>query len=353
MPFDANGVFSLTPGYQAVAGQVIQPSQHNPVLEDISISGLSNVLVRDGRAPMTGNLNMNTAFKVTNLLAGSSPLDAVNKTQLDAVNTRSAASEPGYINGLTLTNNVSDAANDIDIAAGAAASDGATVAVMTLASALTKRLDASWAVGSGNGGLDTGAVGNNVYYVWLIQRSDTGVVDALFSLSSTSPTMPANYDRKRLIGSFARVAASNCAARYYSTDITNWVVYVPTFTGVGTATGVKAKSRRIGSNLEVIATFTTGVTTAVPFSMTLGVGGISGNVISDTYYAGVRLPLGSASFSLQSASYVSPHVLGGSQGVNIGIGGAGRNATDPVDGVVLGNSTVVNISISVPIEGWN
>ncbi len=82
MPFDSNGVFSLTPGYTAVAGQVIQPSQHNPPLEDISIGGLSLVLVRDGRAPMTGNLNMN-GFKVTGLLNGTSPQDAVTKAQFD------------------------------------------------------------------------------------------------------------------------------------------------------------------------------------------------------------------------------------------------------------------------------
>ncbi|WP_434733767.1 hypothetical protein NL154_05715 [Rhizobium sp. YTUHZ044] len=83
MPFDANGNFSLSPSYLAVAGQVIQPSQHNPPLEDIAISGLSQVLVRDGRAPMTGALNLN-GFKITNLLAGSNSLDAINKTQLDA-----------------------------------------------------------------------------------------------------------------------------------------------------------------------------------------------------------------------------------------------------------------------------
>src|SRR5690242_20650859 len=124
MPFDSNGNYTLTAGYLAVAGQTILPSQHNPVLEDLALNGLSNVLVRDGRAPMTGALNMNS-FKITNLLSGSSALDAVNKTQLDAAVSRSASSEPGYIYGLTLTNNGSDATNDIDIAAGAAASDGA------------------------------------------------------------------------------------------------------------------------------------------------------------------------------------------------------------------------------------
>lgn len=111
-----------------------------------------------------------------------------------------------YIYGLTLSNNVSDATNDIDIAAGEAASNVSVV--MRLTSGLTKRLDASWAVGTNQGGLDTGAIANTTYHVWLIQRSDTGVVDVLFSTSATAPTMPSNYDRKRRIGSFIRSAGA-------------------------------------------------------------------------------------------------------------------------------------------------
>jgi hypothetical protein len=115
----------------------------------------------------------------------------------------------GTLHGLSLSNNVSDANNDIDIAAGAAGSDGATPALMVLASAITKRLDASWAVGNNNGGLDTGAKGNNTwYYLWLIQRSDTGVVDVLFSTSATAPTMPVNYDRKRRLPGAVRTDGS-------------------------------------------------------------------------------------------------------------------------------------------------
>ncbi len=110
----------------------------------------------------------------------------------------------GHIYGLTLSNNTGDATNDIDIAAGEAASTETNPVLMVLASALTKRLDASWAVGSGNGGLDTGSIANTTYHIWLIQRSDTGVVDALFSTSASSPTMPTNYDRKRRIGSIIR-----------------------------------------------------------------------------------------------------------------------------------------------------
>lgn len=111
---------------------------------------------------------------------------------------------PGYIHGLTLSNG-SDATNDIDIAVGAASSDDTSPWLMTLSSAITKRLDASWAVGSGNGGrMSAAGIANTTYHVWLIQRSDTGVVDAGFDVSATAPTMPANYDRKRRIGSIVR-----------------------------------------------------------------------------------------------------------------------------------------------------
>ncbi len=134
----------------------------------------------------------------------------------------------GHIYGLALTNGT-DAVNDIDIAAGEAASSDTAPVLMTLASALTKRLDAAWAVGSGNGGLDTGAVGNSTYYIWLIQRSDTGVVDALYSLSATAPTMPASYDRKRLIGVVVRASAANGLPTAYAQPDTQLTGVAPVF----------------------------------------------------------------------------------------------------------------------------
>ncbi|MDE5451329.1 hypothetical protein GWE18_00365 [Bradyrhizobium sp. CSA112] len=113
----------------------------------------------------------------------------------------------GHIFGLTLANNTTDATNDIDVAVGEAADDTGTF-VMPLASSITKRLDAAWAVGTGSGGLDTGSIANATYHLWLIMRLDTGVVDALFSTSATAPTMPANYTYKRRIGSILRESAA-------------------------------------------------------------------------------------------------------------------------------------------------
>ena len=76
--------------------------------------------------------------------------------------------------------------------------DDTFVSTMLLASALTKTTS-SWAVGTAAGGLDTGSIAANTwYYIYLIKRPDTGVVDVLFSTSPTSPTLPTNYTLKRL-----------------------------------------------------------------------------------------------------------------------------------------------------------
>ena len=113
-----------------------------------------------------------------------------------------------HISGLTISNNVTDATNDIDVAAGSAGSDGATPVLMTLASAITKRTDAAWAVGTGNGGwLDGASMPNGGGHVFLIERSDTGVKDIGIS-ASLSPTLPTNYDRKHRIGWIQRAAAT-------------------------------------------------------------------------------------------------------------------------------------------------
>lgn len=127
-----------------------------------------------------------------------------------------------YIAGLTLSNDT-DTAHDIAIAVGECRDDGDAVD-MALTSVLTKQIDASWAVGDDAGGLDgtESSAGtpdaSTVYYMWLIRRSDTGVVDALFSESSSSPTMPASYDQKRLIGFVVTDGSANIVAFTQSGD---------------------------------------------------------------------------------------------------------------------------------------
>ena len=166
--------------------------------------------------PITGtgtiNLDLNAAATDTPVLGDAlvfldaSESNAANKALVSTILELNATSR-GAIAGLTMTNTAGDTANDIDIAPGVAR-DSTNVRNLVLSSVLTKRSDAAWAVGSGNGGMDTGSKPNSgTLHVWLIMRSDTGVVDALFSTSATSPTMPTNYDYKRRIGSL-RTGAS-------------------------------------------------------------------------------------------------------------------------------------------------
>jgi hypothetical protein len=123
-----------------------------------------------------------------------------------------SASLRGYIDGLTLANNGTDANNDVDIAAGLAR-DSSNTFDMSLTSTLTKRLDAAWAAGTNQGGLDTGAeAASTWYHVWLIRKDSDGSIDALFSTSVSAPTMPSGYTAKRRIGSVRNDASSNLLA---------------------------------------------------------------------------------------------------------------------------------------------
>lgn len=111
------------------------------------------------------------------------------------------------LNGFILSNNSTDATNDIDIAAGSAVSDDGTT-IITLSASFTKRLDAAWSAGTGNGGLDTGSIANATYHVWVISKDGGVDADVLFSTSPSSPTMPSGYTKKKRIGSIIRASGA-------------------------------------------------------------------------------------------------------------------------------------------------
>ncbi|MDH5410809.1 MAG: hypothetical protein OEY16_05425, partial [Alphaproteobacteria bacterium] len=149
--------------------------------------------------------------------------DGSRITNLSPGNVTAGIAPRGYIDGLILSNNAIDVAHDIDIAPGVAR-DGGDAANLALSSVLTKRTDASWAEGNSQGGLDgtesvIGTPGANTWYhVWLIRRSDSGAVDALFSESATIPAMPVNYDQKRRIGAILTDGAGNVVEFYQGGD---------------------------------------------------------------------------------------------------------------------------------------
>lgn len=198
---DANGLFGpiyLTTGDYKV---ILKDSDANTIWTVDPVPGLGATDTLTTR----GDLLTRGASGYTRLAIGSTgkvlTSDGVDASWATPIITRD------YIQGLTYSNNVSDATNDIDIAVGSAM-DGTNARMLVLSAALTKRLDATWAVGTNQGGLDTGSIADTDYYIWEIERSDTGVVDALFSTSATAPTMPTNYNFKRLIGWFKRASST-------------------------------------------------------------------------------------------------------------------------------------------------
>lgn len=129
--------------------------------------------------------------------------------RLSLTNLGLSAIPRGGLWGMTLSNNGSDATNDIDVAAGSCASDDATDAnrVLLNPGALTKQLDAVWAAGNAAGGrISSESLVNGTWHVYAFRRSG-GSDDICFSQSLT-PTLPDSGTNKRRIGSILRESAA-------------------------------------------------------------------------------------------------------------------------------------------------
>lgn len=81
-PDDSNGIYNVPNGTLVNSGDTVLPSQHNPWATDSS-AAISNRFSKDGRAPATGNWNLNT-FRITNIGAPVANGDAVNKQYADS-----------------------------------------------------------------------------------------------------------------------------------------------------------------------------------------------------------------------------------------------------------------------------
>lgn len=197
---------------------------------------LSNKSLKD-----TTSSVVNTSDTTKKLVFDVSPITTATTRTIkwaDKSGTSALTSDiPGLLWGCTLSNDVGTPASKIAISAGFAL-DSTNTEKMTV-NAIVKSLASTWAVGTGNGGLDTGAVADGTYHVFVIKRLDTGVVDVLFSLSATAPTMPTNYTVFRRIGSIKR---SGGAIVLFVQDGDNFYWNVVTPANDLSSTGSLAKS---------------------------------------------------------------------------------------------------------------
>ena len=160
----------------------------------------------------------------------------------------------GYLSGMGLSN-ATDTAHDITVAVGEVR-DNANAVDIVLASAMTKRIDATWASGSGNGGLASGvSLGNNTWYhVHAIVVS--GSADIGFDTSITAANLVANNSASafRRIGAVLTDGSANILNFIQDGDEFIFKAQIVNInaTAIGTARVTQAVSAPLGVQTRAI-----------------------------------------------------------------------------------------------------
>ena len=180
-----------------------------------------------------------------------------------------AAAFRSYLAGCTLSNDGVSPNTVIDIAA-CVSMDSTQATLMGQNTAYTKTTGA-WVVATGNGCLDTGSVAADTWYhVHQIERTDTGVVDYLCSLSATAPTMPTSYTPFRRIGSFKTASATtNILAFTQNGDDFYWAAVVADIAAVNPGTNAVTRTLTVPTGVRVKAYVFAAIVTTTVSSPTL------------------------------------------------------------------------------------
>lgn len=155
--------------------------------------------------------------------------------------------------------NATDTDHDITIPAGVyTITNGTESDLVELKSDITKRIDATWAVGTGNGGMASGVSlsANTMYYVQIIVKRDKKTIDAQFDTSATAANRDTSYPWYGLIrGNFVVFTNS-------SSNIRN-------FTIVGDQMRYLSAIGDVNDSTITANTYETGTITAPPNSVAL------------------------------------------------------------------------------------
>ena len=163
----------------------------------------------------------------------------------------SAVLVPNYLSGLTMS--TAGSSGTMSIAAGVA-NDSTNTTLMSLAA--ISKTTASWAVGTGNGGIDTGSIANSTWYhFYLIERTDTGVTDIIFSLSASAPAYPTGYTLSRRIGSGKTDGSAHWTSFTQTVDQFTWAAPVTDASGIATTTSRVSTALTVPSGGVVTALF--------------------------------------------------------------------------------------------------
>jgi hypothetical protein len=183
-----------------------------------TIDGVTQKEIKDSYGVIRLICNGSNSWKSSNEMSASTSLKGIS-----------------YLNKpVTIANNASDSDHDIDFTAGNFNFDDGTG--QAVATALTKQLDGSWTAGDNAGGLDTGTVAaDTFYYCFAIYNPTTQTSDFLFSTSTSSPTMPSGYTKKKRIASLVTDGAGNIKNGSYTffNGGYRFIYSTPVLTGTG------------------------------------------------------------------------------------------------------------------------
>ena len=182
---------------------------------NVNNAGSKSLVKSSGSALTTGDIPANTevefVYNGTNFVQSIGRTPATTTTQGIAF----------LSNPITISNNATDANNDIDFSAGNFQfSDGSGQATAT---AITKRLDAAWVAGNNNGGLFSGTKAiNSTYHCYAIYNPTTLATDFgfLLGVSGTAPdptsVLPSGYTKFKLICSILTDGSGNIRTGKYT-----------------------------------------------------------------------------------------------------------------------------------------
>ncbi|MDC7745032.1 hypothetical protein [Rhizobium binxianense] len=174
-----------------------------------------------------------------------------------------------FVVGLLLSNNSANPTTHVDFAAGSARSGSSFV---SSASAMTKRINGTWAAGTGNGGLDAGSVAASATYFAYALRKDSDLsFDVVLSTSATTggvnTTLLTGYTIVKCIGVVLTDGSSNIRQFVmYPRDEYLWVTPVLEFNNVAIGTGGALGAITVPTGVKVKANlrfmYSSGATTA-------------------------------------------------------------------------------------------
>lgn len=134
--------------------------------------------------------------------------------------------------------------------------------------------------------------------------------------------------------------------------VTDWASYTPGSQGLGTLTVTNAQWRRVGSNVQLVGTFTIATPTAAEARLNLPPGLTSASTIysSGTTSTQAGPPLTN---NMGSASLIIPLIQASRTYINFGLQNAASNGYVAANGNAIFSSGSFTLLAEFPIQGWS